>query len=90
MSDKKWSMLNPLDRELRQACVDGPKTEGVQVTIEKVCGFELFNTRPYHNYETWGSGYRVMGQGITVSREDLDDAVLDWTRRVKERREKEE
>ena len=43
--------------------------------ITMVNGFELFNTRPYHNYETWSDGYRITDGITTVEREDLDDAV---------------
>lgn len=74
MSNKLRSELNELDRLLRKA---KPPTamSGVQLTIEKVCGFELHNTRPYHNYETFSDGYRVSDGTITVAAEDLDDAV---------------
>lgn len=37
----------------------GPGNEGVQLEIKYVYGFELFNTRPYHNYETWSSGWFI-------------------------------
>jgi hypothetical protein len=79
MSDKAQESLNPLDRVIRRA-VDGPgpEHEGVLLTIEFVGGFEKFNTRPYHNYETWGAGYRVKGQGFEAEAEDLDDAVRLW------------
>ena len=49
------------------------------VTIRMFGGFKLFNTRPYHNYETWSSGWEIKtGErygNITVSAEDLDEAV---------------
>lgn len=31
----------------------------VFLSIEFYGGFEYFNTRPYHNYETWGHGWRI-------------------------------
>jgi hypothetical protein len=31
----------------------------VFIEIEYFGGFEYFNTRPYHNYENWGHGWRV-------------------------------
>lgn len=34
---------------------------GIHLRIDKVVGFELFNTIPYHNYETWSTGFRVSG-----------------------------
>ena len=82
MSDKTLQRLNEIDRMLRMACPVG-MNDGVHVTIELFSGFELFNTRPYHNYESWSDGYRVTGKGITVEREDLDDAVREWVDRVK-------
>lgn len=81
MSDKKWSEVSPLDKTIRRAARCG-MTEGVVVTIEFFSGFELFNTRPYHNYETWSQGYRVEGKGVKVEREDLDDAINEWAEQV--------
>jgi hypothetical protein len=56
--------------------------DGVKVTIELFTGFEIFNTRPYHNYETWSDGYRITGRHkddhsviLRVEREDLDTAA---------------
>lgn len=77
------------DKAIRTACPVGME-QGVKLTIEYFCGFELFNTRPYHNYETWSSGYRVSGpvgpigyehfdtQQVTTEAEDLDDAIARW------------
>jgi hypothetical protein len=81
MSDKPNAKLNPLDITIRRTTRCG-MDEGVVATIEFVSGFELFNTRPYHNYETWGQGYRITGRGVTVQREDLDDAVNEWAAKV--------
>lgn len=81
MSDKPLSKLNPLDILIRQTARCG-MTDGTVMRIEFVSGFEKFNTRPYHNYETWGQGYRVTGLGVSVEREDLDDAVQVWARNV--------
>lgn len=36
--------------------------DGVKQVILRHCGFELYNTRPYHNYETWSDGYVIMGR----------------------------
>lgn len=81
MSDKPWDKLNELDQIIRRASRCG-MTEGDVVKITFISGFELFNTRPYHNYETWSQGYRVSGKGVTVEREDLDDAVKEWAAKV--------
>lgn len=77
MPDKGWNKLNALDRAIRVATNVGMES-GTVLTIEFVSGFELFNTRAYHNDETWSQGYRVTGRGVTVEREDLDDAIETW------------
>lgn len=69
------------DRLIRFALPTGME-EGVALTIEYVKGFELFNTRPHHNYETWSSGWRITGPvgaagtqpTVSAYEEDLDDA----------------
>lgn len=61
-----------------------PSHKTVLATIEVIGGFELFNTRPYHNYETWGQGYRITSQGITVECEYLDDAIDLWNKKSSE------
>ena len=81
MSDKAWDKLNPLDILIRQTARCG-MTDGTVMKIEFISGFEKFNTRPYHNYESWGQGYRVTGLGIQVEREDLDDAIRFWSQCV--------
>lgn len=74
MSNKNPYLISKEDQLLRQAYP--PTMENrTQVTIEKVCGFELFNTRPYHNYETWSDGYRANDGYYKVEAEDLDDCV---------------
>jgi hypothetical protein len=50
--------------------------------LELRCGFELFNTRPYHNYETWSNGWyatasdKVVASGETL--EDLCASLMRW------------
>lgn len=78
MSDKPRERLNEIDRLLRRAVPTCMCSGTVQLTIEKVCGFEKFNTRRYHNYETWADGWRISDGTTTVEREDLDDAVKAW------------
>lgn len=31
----------------------------VFMTIDIIGSFERYNNRPYHNYETWATGYRI-------------------------------
>lgn len=91
MSDKRWNLLNVLDQQLRRTFPEGDSdsAQGTRVIIELFSGFELFNTRPYHNYETFSSGYRVkLPDGtLTVEREDLDDAVREFCLKIAERKE---
>lgn len=77
MSDKGWDKLNPLDQLIRRTLPAG-MFDGAHLTITFFSGFEEFNTRPYHNYETWSDGYLVEGEGIFAKREDLDDAIKEW------------
>lgn len=86
MSDKAWSSLCDIDREVQQALGPaGPENEGTRLKIEFVSGFEMFNTRPFHNYECWGSGWRVSDGDTTAQMEDLDDAVRLFVRRHNEK-----
>jgi hypothetical protein len=81
MSEKPLDQLNELDRLVRQTARCG-MTDGTVMVIEFISGFEKFNTRPYHNYETWAQGWRVYGLNVFVEREDLDDAVKTWAEQV--------
>lgn len=89
MTNKSWEKLNEIDQILRRCFpVEGFKKDRVQVTIKKISGFELFNTRPYHNYEDWADGYYIfLGDGsneeIFAMGEDLDDAIKDMENKVK-------
>ena len=87
MSNKEFQKLNPIDKAIRIACPTGMCDKHTELTIEFIQGFELFNTRPYHNYETWSDGYRISGKGIVIEREDLDDAVAAW---IKEKERKDD
>lgn len=84
MSNKPAARLWVEERRIRSMVPAGMRggnstsSAAVDVTIELLCGFELFNTRPYHNYEAWSQGWRVRGQGLRVEREDLDDAIRAW------------
>lgn len=85
MSDKKWERVDPLDKLVRTTARCG-MTDGTVMVIEFVSGFELFNSRPYHNYETWAQGWHVNGLGVSVGREDLDDAIKEWAALVEQKR----
>lgn len=71
MSDKPYDKLDNTDTILRVATPVGME-DGVKQVILRHCGFELYNTRPYHNYETWSDGYIIMG------RKDGKSASYDW------------
>ena len=90
MSNKPFESLNILDKELRRAFPPnlgiGPVPK-VQLTIKKITAFELFNTRPHHNYENWSDGYIVEGYGTKIEAEDLDDAIHEFIRKVKAARD---
>ncbi len=75
----------PLDWTIRKAASCGME-DGTVMTIEFISGFELFNTRPYHNYETWSQGYRIKGRDVTFEAEDLDVAIEGWAKLVEERK----
>ena len=81
MSDKPYGKTDPLDQLVRRASRCG-MTMGTVMVIEFISGFELFNTRAYHNYETWSQGWRVHGRGAFAEREDLDDAIKEWATAV--------
>lgn len=90
MSNK--ARINLIDDLIRRTLRLGMNDNASYLTIEFIWGFELFNTRPYHNYETWSGGYRVTDarHNITCEAEDLDDAVVRWARLVEALREEEE
>lgn len=76
------SKLNPIDRKLREVHpIKGFCSDHTVLTIELCQGFELFNTRPYHNYETWSDGWFIRDEnGVKGRGEDLDQAVEDYLR----------
>lgn len=84
---KSHDHLNPLDLKLKRAFPYGMRSS-TDVEIHLKCGFELFNTRPYHNYETWSSGYYAIKDGkVIASAEDLDilvDRIVAWKEKQKD------
>jgi len=80
MSNKTTEKLSDIDRRLRKLFPTCTWDDNeLVVKIELRGGFEYFNTRPYHNYETWSAGYFITtGErygSIEVNAEDLDEAV---------------
>lgn len=78
-----------VDKELKNL-LPSDMFDGAKVRIELVCGFEKFNDRPYHCYETWCQGWRITGlygkaEGVTVEREMFEDAVSVFLQRVREK-----
>ncbi len=71
MSNKPLKALSSPDIDLRLSSPVGME-EGIKQVILRRAGFEIFNTRPYHNYETWSDGYNVLGRrdGKAMSHEE--------------------
>lgn len=83
MSNKKYASppLDSSDLALRKASGVGME-DGVKQVILRICGFEMFNSRPYHNYETWSDGYRVIGRrdGAAMTKEEVTSILFDTIR----------
>jgi len=90
MSDKPQSKLNPIDRDIRSVHPIRGFCDGyTAVTIKLKVGFELFNTRPYHNYESWSDGWYIEDEnGVTAAAEDLDDAVALYLKHLSQQGDK--
>lgn len=84
MSDKRRDKLEWIDRDLRAAHpVKGFCDDHTVLTITLRQGFELYNTRPYHNYETWSDGWLIEDEnGVKASAEDLDQVVRQYLKRI--------
>ena len=66
-----------LDQRLKRLFPVGMR-EATDLTITLKCGFELFNTRAYHNYETWSNGWYATCLGKPVAQgETLEELVAD-------------
>lgn len=80
MGNKTRDKLMEADLLIRRNCHPGPGAPSCFATIRVISGFEMFNTRPYHNYETWSMGYEIVDHELsrTFRREDLDDALREW------------
>lgn len=80
MSNKDWDKISKIDQRIRKmfptAMWDNNETI---CTVRFFGGFEIFNTRRYHNYENWSEGYEITSGerfgSIRVTAEDLDDAI---------------
>jgi len=76
MSDKPHNQLWPAEQMVNRVYPATMK-DTLQITLERFTGFELFNTSPYHNYETWSAGWRATDAwGNSARAEDLDDCLL--------------
>jgi len=80
MSNKPYNKVCDIQKRLNKLFPTTMWDNGETIcTIRLFGGFELFNTRPYHNYENWSSGYEItIGErygNLTVAAEDLDDAL---------------
>jgi hypothetical protein len=74
VSNKRFTHLNSLDQLLRRTYPAGPSAI-TPITITKVAGFELFNTRPYHNHENFSDGYEATDGRVWATAEDLEDCI---------------
>jgi hypothetical protein len=86
-----------IERDFRRIFRNGMYSDETRVQIEFFTGFENFNTRPYHNYETWSSGWRVRLMPdkfnpqipeIVASGEEIDVAIYRFLNRYIEARKK--
>jgi hypothetical protein len=83
MPNKSLDKLMVADRWIRKLSPNKGMGSGPQIQITLIRGFELFNTRPYHNYEDWSDGYEIKAFDdnknviVSVRREDLDEALQD-------------
>jgi len=76
MDGKGFGELNELDQRLKRAFRTGMMSRA-RVTIQLTTAFEQFNTRAFHNYETWSSGYHAL-----IHEDDAPEGVEEWERRV--------
>ena len=96
MSNKDFNKLSKIDQRLRKLFpTEMWDNDEVICTIELFGGFELFNTRAYHNYENWSNGYKIKAGrrygDIEARAEDLDDAISILEDKIKRwRKEKKE
>lgn len=89
MSNKKYEKLSDIDKRLRKLFPTEMWSDNeIICSIEMIGGFEFFNSRSYHNYENWSSGYKITtGERygkIVVIEEDLDDAITKLEKKMLE------
>ena len=89
MSNKSFEKLWKIEQRIR--CLFPTRMWANNETIVSIRffgGFELFNTRPYHNYETWSEGWEITSGdrfgNIRVQAEDLDDAYFLFESKMEE------
>jgi hypothetical protein len=87
MSNKQWGSLQWVDKALHCLFPTQMWENGETiVNIRMFGGFEIFNTRPYHNYEDWAEGYEITSPlypKVKVTAEDLDDAIKLFAKAIK-------
>lgn len=78
MSNKPMKSLDRSDLAIRRDTPVGME-DGIKQVIIRQVGFELYNTRPYHNYETWSDGYIVIGRrdGKAMTAEEAAKLLTD-------------
>jgi len=71
-----------LDQRIKKLFPVGMRDE-IDIVIRLCCGFELQNTRPYHNYETWSHEWQaIIGDKSVAAAETLDDLVEKLEKRL--------
>jgi len=70
----KEQTLKDFEAEFRQLFPVGMRS-GTDATLEFIIGFELFNTRPYHNYEDWSQGWRLTVGDVVIETEYLHELL---------------
>lgn len=80
MSNKDFNKLWEVEQRLRRLFpTEMWDNNETLINLRMFGGFEEFNTRPYHNYETWSCGWEITtgkryGE-FKVFSEDLDDGI---------------
>lgn len=65
------------DELLKAHYIPGMMSGPIDLTISLISGFELFNTRPYHNHETFSNGWVIKDRDDIVHvREEYFDMAI--------------
>jgi len=80
IGSQSGGFMNEMDLRIRRLFRAGFENSSNRYTT--IATIEIIvATVPYHNYETWGQGYRVSSEGISVVSEYLDDALELWEKK---------